>query len=175
MPRSLSRRTVFSVAALAAACALGASVPIAYAGAAPPAPTAELMVILASQTDGGTDDKELKGIEELGQRPLVFFNTRRLLQKRDPVPLVQKQPVSISVPDGPTFTVVLTDILREDKKPPRYVMASELKSSTGTSKIGINTKAGDRVFIGGPTYRGGTLFFGVRVNKDTAPAPSTSR
>jgi hypothetical protein len=172
--RMLSRRNVISAAVGAAGLVLLAAVPSAHAGAAPKPPTIELIVILASQSDGGGDDARIATLPDLKQAPLKFYNARKLLEK----PQVSSQigtdataaskimftyalqpntPVAIAVANGPTMTLTLTSVTAEEGKPPRYNISADL----GSSRIGIVLSPLQRVFVGGPQLGSGTLFFGV--------------
>jgi len=140
----------------------------AHAATAPKALTADLMVILASQTDAASADPSIAKLPALTAAPLKFYNTFKLLDRKG-LPLEANKGVPYTVADGgPTLSLTLLEVIQEkDKdnkdKPPRYRVSAVLTSGKSSSTINIVASAGERVFVGGPSYKTGTLFFGVSV------------
>ena len=163
---------MLSGAFVVAAAALFCAVPVAHADVdasptgAPKSVNAEFIVILASQADdAGADDPEVKKWNPAG--PLSLFKTRKVLSIVGKTRLVQgATPVILRVPDGPTLGVKFLDTIRDEKKGIRHSLHAELKSGTGATTVGITAGPDDRLFIAGPTYKSGTLFFGIHVFKD---------
>ena len=168
-PKRLSRRLVVTGALVAAAAALLGTVPVAHADdAAAPAPKgvyAEFIVILATQTEGPDDPEVKKWKPATG--PLSLFKQRKVLSVVGRTRLEQgAAPYMLRVKDGPTLGITFRDTVRDEKKGIRHSLGAELKTSSGASTVGLTFGPDDRLFIAGPQYQAGTLFFGIHVYKE---------
>jgi len=178
----LSRRTVLAVSLAGASVALFAAMPASGARspqpgvlprphAAPSAsvaplkvpPSVELVVILALQNPSGPDDPEIAKWPSAAKPPLSLFKTRKVLQHIATATLPQGQAYPITVPNGPTLSLTFREIAHEDKKADRYSFGAVLTTPNKTTPMGLLMKSDDRVFIAGPDYQNGTLFFGIHV------------
>jgi hypothetical protein len=158
---------MLTVALAGVGAALLAALP-AHA-AAPPLkvpPNVEIVVILAMQADAGPDDKEVANWPTAAKPPLSLYKTRKVLQHVTRAPLEKGKPYVVTVDAGPTLSLTFKDVIAaEEHKPERYSIGAVLQAGGGSTNIGIVAKGDDRLFIAGPSYQQGTLFFGVHVLK----------
>ena len=162
-----SRRSVLHVIVAGAAVALLGAVPKAEA-AAGKAPTMDITVVLASQTDAGAVDPQIADWSELSSQAMKSFNTFKVLDKKR-VPFVVNTPVFASpyvLPDGgPSFNVTVTNATPQSGQPTQYKLKAEMTSGANTSTINLTTKPPARALIGAPSYKGGKVWFVASVNQ----------
>jgi hypothetical protein len=164
---SRSRRNFLEFALAGAAIGLvfasPALTPRAEAASAPKGIPAELLVILATQSDAGGIAPELAGIAELKAGQLGFFHSFQLI-KKETFTLEVGGSHSNSVPDGgPTLDVTLASAGKDEHGHMHYTLAAGLTSNSTTSTFNIVSGPKQRVIIGGPSYKAGTLFFSLRL------------
>ena len=161
-----SRRSFVHLVLAAAGVALLGAVPKAEA-AAGRAPTLDITVVLASQSDGGAVDPKIAGWSELTSPAMKSFNTFRVLDKKR-VPFVVNTPVFASpyvLPDGgPAFNVTVTSVTQQHGQPTQYKLKAEMTSGANTSTISLTTQPPARALIGAPSYKGGKVWFVASVN-----------
>jgi hypothetical protein len=126
-------------------------------------PNVELVVILALQNAAGPDDAEIAKWPSAAKPPLSLFKTRKVLQHVATTPLKEGQPYTVTLANGPTLTYTFRGIAHDDVKPDRYNIAAVLTTPKKTTPMGLFMRPDDRLFIAGPDYQNGTLFFGIHV------------
>lgn len=155
-----------AVAALAVALGLAPFASSAPARAnAPPgpppgqavAPTGELMVLLATQSDaGGHIDPRVNRLP-LDRAPFNAFNTYKLLGTEDHQ-LQKNAPARYALPNGSALQLTLLEVASDG----RYRLAAGLDDKT---KIEVTASPDDPFFLAGQPYGGGILVLGITVRK----------
>jgi hypothetical protein len=158
----MSRR--FLLAALAGA--LLATLPAGgVARGASTAASVEISVIHATRTDGGASiDPQLRDLPQLTkQQPFVRYNVFRLLDRKQ-LDFEKGKPVVYGLVDGRTLQVTLVDVDVADtneKGRERYHVRAEI-AGPGKKEflklLEVTAGKGDPFFVGGQSYKGGTLF-----------------
>jgi hypothetical protein len=162
---SLSRRHLAhaAIATTGLAVAFGvagflASAPARAAAAA--SPTAEVMVIHASQVDGGgTVDPRIGAMPQLSRPPLNAYNAFKLLDKQT-LSVPKEHPATYKLPNGRTLQVTLLDVTPDH----RFHVRTEINRPNGRpylKALEVTAAANEPFFVGGQSYAGGTLVVGL--------------
>jgi hypothetical protein len=162
-----TRRNFLEYALAGAALALVLGTPgvvrRAEAATAPKAIPAELLVILATQSDAGGISPELAGIAELKAGQLGFYHSFQLIKKESFALEIGGSHSHTVVDGGPTLDVTLASAGKDEHGHIHYTLAAGLTSNSTTSTFNIVAGPKQRVIIGGPSYKAGTLFFSLRL------------
>jgi hypothetical protein len=127
------------------------------------APSIEISVIYATRTDGGGSiDPQLGELPQLrSQQPFVRYNVFKLLD-RTRLPTEKGRAILYQIADGRTLQVTLVDVTDADKKSEeRYHVRVEIagpKKKEFLKLLEVTAGAGAPFFVGGQTFRDGTLF-----------------
>ena len=163
-----SRRSFLECALAGAAAGLvlacPALTPRAAAASAPKSIPAELLVILATQSDAGGIAPELAGIAELKAGQLGFFHSFQLLKKETFALEIGGSHSHTVVDGGPKLDVTLASAGKDEHGHMHYTLAAGLTSNSTTTSFNIVSGPKQRVIIGGPSYKAGTLFFSLRLS-----------
>jgi hypothetical protein len=130
---------------------------------APASPSVEISVIHATRTDGGASiDPQLRDLPQLTkQQPFVRYNVFRLLDRKQ-LAFEKGKPVVYELVDGRTLQVTLVDVADTNQKGgERYHVRAEI-AGPGKKEflklLEVTAGKGDPFFVGGQSYKGGTLF-----------------
>jgi hypothetical protein len=161
----MSRRARLPVLAVAlVATGLGSGVAL---GAASKAQILEVSVIHATRIDGGASiDPQLRDLPELTrQQPFIRYNAFKLLDRKE-LPIDKGKPVAYGLVDGRALQVTLVDITDADagadrRNDRRFHVRAEI-AGPGTKEflklLEVTAGANEPFFVGGQSYKGGTLF-----------------
>jgi hypothetical protein len=133
--------------------------------------TVEISVIHATRSDGGASiDPQLRDLPQLtNQQPFVRYNVFKLLDRKA-LPFEKGRPAVYGLVDGRTLQVTLVDVADGDAQPRtrgdqaskgRYHLRAEI---AGPGKreflklLEVTAGADEPFFVGGQSYKGGTLF-----------------
>lgn len=132
-------------------------------GAPAKAPGIEVSVIHALRTDGGAFiDPRLRDLPQLtSQQPFVRYNVFKLIDRKV-LAMDAGRPAQYAIADGRTLQLTLSDAADASKKSDeRYHVRAEI---AGPEKkellklLEVAAGAGEPFFVGGQSFRGGTLF-----------------
>jgi hypothetical protein len=128
-------------------------------GAAVANANATLMVLLATQADGGAIDPAIGPMPQLAKPPFSAYNSYKLLEKAS-LHLEQGKPVTQALPNGRTLQVTLV----EAKGEKRYRVAAAINQANGQAFVKlmeVTAVVGEPFFVAGQAYQGGTLVLGI--------------
>jgi hypothetical protein len=124
--------------------------------------TADVMVILAEQGDGGESvDARIGRLPQLKQPPLSAFHVFTLLDRK-PLALVKGVPAELPLPNGRTLRVSLTDVT-SDRRFALTVAISQPGGPSFLKVLDVKAAPGEPFFVAGQTFKGGTLVLGLSV------------
>jgi hypothetical protein len=154
--------------ALAASLALLPS--IAAAQDARPEPVqSEILVVLASETEG-TIDPALSGVPALRRPPFNAFHTMQVLSRADRA-LTPGTPVELALPNGRQLRIELEQRLADG----RYRVRFSINTPGQTDylpRVLVDLSPGELFFFGGQNHQvgslAGTLVIGVRIGQRPA-------
>jgi hypothetical protein len=159
-------------AILVAASLVAVAAPVALADVPPgPPPTqapapkatarAEVLVIHATKQDGGASiDERLRKLPT-GKKPFSEYNTFKVLDQQT-IPLEKGKPASYAIATGRTLRVTWSDMTKDG----RYAIAAAIDQPGQTEylkALEVAAAAGEPFFVGGQSYRGGTLILAITV------------
>jgi hypothetical protein len=125
-------------------------------------PTLEIRVIHATRTDGGAFvDPQLRDLPPLTKEPFVRYNVYKLLD-RTQLPLEKGKPLSYALANGQTLQVTLLDVTSDA----RYHVRAEIGGPGDKAflkLLEVTASANEPFFVGGQSYKGGTLFLELSV------------
>lgn len=152
--------TTFAGAAFGAALPAGAPSQVQQAPAA--AVSAEIMV-LHGTNDGTGIDPKIGKMPALTKPPFSAYNSYKLLN-RGKHQIDRGKSVSLKLPTGRDLLVTYKSVSTPAKsgEPPRYVISASIPSVL--PNVDFNAKAGEWFFVGGPSYNGGGLVIGIKIN-----------
>jgi hypothetical protein len=124
--------------------------------------SAEIMVLHGTNNGSGIDPKIGK-MPALSKPPFSAYNSYKLLD-RSKQQLDQGKSGSLKLPTGRDLLVTYKSVIAPTKAgdPPRYVISASIPSVL--PNVDFNAKAGEWFFVGGPSYNGGGLVIGIKVN-----------
>jgi hypothetical protein len=133
-------------------------------GAGSRAPNLEISVIHATRSDGGVSiDPQLRDLPQLTkQQPFIRYNVFKLLDRKQ-LPIDQGKPVVYGLVDGRVLQVTLVDVADTpvDAADKRYHVRAEI-AGPGNREflklLEVTAGANEPFFVGGQSYKGGTLF-----------------
>ena len=135
--------------------------------AGPPQPAkvpAEVMVLHATNTDGGIDPR-IGPMPQLRKPPFSSYNTYSLIA-RNSVTLSTAQPETTRLPNGRLLKTSLLGAVPKD----RYRISTSISQPSadgGTQNflplLEVTAKSGETFFVAGQSYRGGMLVVGIKV------------
>jgi len=168
--RLVAAALVVSGLALAAIGTVGAA-----RAASSHTPTLEVTVIHATAGDAGLAiDPQLKELSPatVQQAPFVRFSAYRLLQRK-PFALVGNQAVTLLLPNGRTLQATLTgvSVAVKDGGPSekRYQLEAQIVAAADSGatsflrSLQVTVSENEPFFVGGQSYRGGTMFIELNV------------
>jgi hypothetical protein len=129
-------------------------------------PTIEISVIHATRVDGGASiDPQLRDLPQLTkQQPFVRYNVFKLLDRKD-APFEKGKPIAYALVDGRTLEVTIVDSA-EPKSDGRYHLRAEI-AGPGKKEflklLEVTAGANEPFFVGGQSYKGGTLFLELAI------------
>lgn len=134
---------------------------------------AEIMVLHATNTDGGIDPR-IASLPQLKRPPFSAYNTYKLLG-RHAIGLTTSRPDTTTLPNGRVLRTALTQVLPDGK----YRVSASIsrpqkdksKEETFLPLLEVTAKSGETFFVAGQSYRGGILVVGIRVGPETPPPP----
>jgi hypothetical protein len=150
----------------AAAVALVAAVPLVTTDvlAATARPRAEVMVLHATNVDGGGSiDPRIGNMPQLRRPPLSAYNTYKLLDKTT-LPLEKDRPSAYKIANGRTLQVTLLEVT-DDK---RYRVRAEINQPQGEAflkLLEVTASPNEPLFVGGQAYQGGTLVLAMTMRQ----------
>jgi hypothetical protein len=165
------RRKLLAAALLTAGLLVAGAVPVALAQApaqaqAPKGPAAltvnaEIMVMHATQSDGGPGwiDPAIGKVPQLTKPPFSAYNTYKLLDKRT-LPLAINTPGTYSLPNGRVLQVTFLDAT-VDK---RFHIKTAINQPGGTAYLKlleVTAAPNETFFVGGQSYQGGSIVLGI--------------
>ncbi len=130
----------------------------------------EISVIHATRTDGGASmDPRLRDLPQLTrQQPFVRYNVFKLLD-RTQLRIEKGKRLDYGILDGRTLQVTLVDVTEDDagqRQGVRYQVRAEI-GGPGKREflklLEVSAGANEPFFVGGQSYRGGTLFLELAV------------
>jgi hypothetical protein len=160
----MRRRSLFAaVPAAAISAILGNDIALGT----PVRVSVEMSVIHAMQLDGGVSvDPKLRDLPQLTkQQPFVRYNVFKLLDRKE-LSLEKGQPVDYGLLDGRRLRLTLVDVTAEDAgagqtSGVRYQVRAEIggpPKKEFLKLLEVSAGANEPFFVGGQSYRGGTLF-----------------
>lgn len=156
--RSAARLTVASIVAL-----LLPQLVLAESPAASPTQVAtpgEVLVILAGDEDGPIDP-DLSSVKALQVKPFNGYKAFKILS-RSPLSLVPNQAEEIGLPAARKLRITLL----EKRKDGRFKVQVSINRPNKTDYLPLLEVAaspGERFFVAGQKYQGGTILIGVRI------------
>jgi hypothetical protein len=155
----MTRRSLFAaIIVTLSGASLGSRVAL---GAGVKATSVEISVIHAIRVDGGASiDPQLRDLPQLTtQQPFVRYNVFKLLDRKD-LPCEKGKPTAYALVDGRILQVTLVDVA-DPKNDGRYHLRAEI-AGAGKKEflklLEVTAGANEPFFVGGQSYRGGTLF-----------------
>lgn len=124
---------------------------------------AEVLVILAKQTEGNVDP-QLEGIEALRQPPFNTFKSMKVLAKPS-VKLSEGKPVRVELPNGRTLQLELQKRMDDGRFKVRVSINRPGEKKDYLPLLQVMASPGEPFFVAGQKYQGGTLVIGVQVGK----------
>lgn len=121
---------------------------------------ARVMVILASNTDGGTIQPELQNVPGLRAAPFDSFNTMRLLSSPT-VTLQPGQAQTVDLPNGRRVRLELVASLPDGRHRVRVAINRPNQQDYLPAATAV-ISSGRPVFIAGQQFQGGTLVIGIQ-------------
>jgi hypothetical protein len=152
---------------LLACSAIGTALPRAPGDAAPVAVAAparvagEVIVLLATQADGGRSvDAAIGAIPQLSKPPFNAYSQWKLVDRKT-VSLERGKGTNVAVANGRTLQLTYSD-LTADK---RFRVSAAMMREDGSSlqKVNVVAATQEPFFLAGQKYQGGTLFIGITV------------
>jgi len=126
----------------------------------------DVMVLHATNDNSGIDPKIGK-IPALSKPPFSSYNSYKLLDQNK-LALDKGKAMPFKLPNGSELQVVFKDVIQPQKPgdPLRYIVTASVVSGGKTvlPLVEVNAKSGEYFFVGGQTYKGGTLLIGLKVN-----------
>lgn len=126
--------------------------------------SAEIMILHGTNSGSGIDPKIGK-IPALSKPPLSSYNSYKLLD-RSKLQLDLGKTGSQKLPTGSDLQVTYKSAVAPAKPgdPPRYAISASIHGKSSVPSIDVNAKAGEWFFVGGPSYNGGGLVIGIKIN-----------
>jgi hypothetical protein len=153
------------IAAVAVGLAF-ATLPPTTAHAGGPHVTAELVVLLGTQVDGGGSiDPRIGDLPQLKKRPLSSYNTYQLLDRTTLDLEEAGQARNYPAPNGSALAVKLKSTSGDDAGTVRYTIRQEISGGGLRHPVHVEVTSGanDLVFVGGLPHQGGAIFFGIKI------------
>lgn len=155
-PAKLLAAAALSFAALAA---VAIARPASAQDAAASAP-AEVMVVLARETEGAIDPS-LANVAALRRQPFSAYRSMEVLSRNEST-LSAATPLDFALPNGRQLRVELEAALPDGRYRVR-VSINRPGQADYLPLLQVVASPGDPFFVAGQTFRGGTLVIGVRI------------
>jgi hypothetical protein len=121
--------------------------------------TAEVMVLHATQSDGGVSiDPRIGNMPQLTKPPFSAYNQYKLLDRKA-LPLEKGKPAAYVLPNGRTLQVSLVDVVEK-----RFHVSAAINQPGGQAflkLLDVTAAPNEPFFVGGQSYQGGTLVLGI--------------
>jgi hypothetical protein len=135
-------------------------------GATEPSVPAEVMVLHATNTDGGIDPR-IGPMPELKKPPFSAYNTYKLID-RTAITLTPSQPATAKLPNNRVLRTSLLGVLPNQ----RFRISSSISRphpDAGGERflplLEVTARSGETFFVAGQSYQGGVLVVGIKVGK----------
>ncbi|MBI5531369.1 MAG: hypothetical protein HY898_01550 [Deltaproteobacteria bacterium] len=127
---------------------------------------AEVMVLHATNTDGGIDPR-IGPMPELKKPPFSAYNTYKLIE-RTAITLTPSQPATAKLPNNRVLRTSLMNVLPNQ----RFRISSSISQphpDAGRPNflplLEVTARSGETFFVAGQSYQGGVLVVGIKVGK----------
>jgi hypothetical protein len=129
---------------------------------------AEVLVLLAS-TNEGTIEPSLSRVRALKHPPFNAFKSIKILSRSN-VTLVADRAVELDLPNGRKVHLTLLERL-PDGRAKVQVSINRPYEKDYLPLLQVIASSGERFFVAGQKFEGGTLVIGIRVGERPKPAP----